>query len=77
MTLIATGFETTTGGIAPMRPEEMAEYLKDLKSEEQLDVPAFLRRPMYNQRRMPAPAPAPAAAPKMNRPAPTYNGWNR
>jgi len=74
ITLIATGFQASPTGMNPIRPEEMADYLKDLKNEEQLDVPAFLRRPMYNQRRVPAPQATPA--PKINRP-PAYTPWNR
>jgi len=53
ITLVATGFEQSSLGMSPARQEEIESYLKDLKSEEQLDVPAFLRRPMYNQRRVP------------------------
>jgi len=75
ITLVATGFEASTMGVSPIRAEEMAEYLKDLKSEEQLDVPAFLRRPMYTQRKMPAPAPS--AKPQQTK-APAYNSpWSR
>jgi len=77
MTLIATGFEAASmrGGNV-VRAEEMAAYLKDLKSEEQLDVPAFLRNPMIAARRTPAPA-APAQANKMNNRQPTYSPWGR
>jgi cell division protein FtsZ len=71
ITLIATGFEANSTGVSPIRAEEMAEYLKDLKNEEQLDVPAFLRRPLYTQRKMPVPATqakAPSKAPSYNSP---------
>jgi cell division protein FtsZ len=76
ITLVATGFEANQLGNSPMKAEEMQAYLKDLKSEEQLDVPAFLRRPMYTQRHMPAPAPQPAKAPQQNR-TPSYSQWGR
>ena len=57
---------------------EISGYLKTLKgdNEEQLDVPAFLRRAQFTQRHMPTPAPAPAPqkqAPK----APSYTSWTR
>ena len=73
MTLVATGFQASTMSGSPIRAEEMESYLKDLKDETQLDVPAFLRRPMYAQRRMPAPqTPAqPARAGK----SPSYSQW--
>ncbi|MDP2920213.1 MAG: cell division protein FtsZ [Dehalococcoidia bacterium] len=78
ITLVATGFQANQMGNAPIRAEEMAEYLKDLKNEEQLDVPAFLRRPMYAARKMPAPQPqqAPAQTSRTARP-PAYNPWSR
>jgi hypothetical protein len=57
---------------------EISGYLKTLKgdNEEQLDVPAFLRRAQFSQRHIPAQAPAPAPqhqAPK----TPSYNSWTR
>jgi cell division protein FtsZ len=74
ITLIATGFEANSTGVNPIRAEEMAEYLKDLKNEEQLDVPAFLRRPLYTQRKMPVPATPAKAASKV----PSYNSpWSK
>ncbi len=77
ITLVATGFQANQTGMSPIRAEEMAAYLKDLKSEEQLDVPAFLRRPMYTQRKMPVPAPqAPAKTPQANR-TPSYSQWSK
>ena len=43
ITLIATGFKSRTG---------LAQLLKGLsKSEDELDVPSFLRRPLFNHRR--------------------------
>jgi len=33
------------------REDEFTQLLKGLKSEEELDVPAFLRRPLFSHRR--------------------------
>jgi cell division protein FtsZ len=50
ITLIATGFISATG--QPIRhDEELNQFLKGLKSEEELDVPSFLRRPLFSHRR--------------------------
>jgi cell division protein FtsZ len=37
------------------REDEFTQLLKGLKSEEELDVPAFLRRPLFSHRRQPIP----------------------
>ncbi|MBI4187157.1 MAG: cell division protein FtsZ [Chloroflexi bacterium] len=57
ITLIATGFTTRTGLIGATE-DELSKLLKNLRNEEeQLDVPSFLRRPMFAHRRqMPPPA---------------------
>ncbi|MFC1987276.1 cell division protein FtsZ [Chloroflexota bacterium] len=50
ITLVATGFmsKKTSGG----RDEEMDHFLNSLrKSEDEMDVPSFLRRPMFSHRR--------------------------
>jgi cell division protein FtsZ len=62
ITLIATGFETSSLSGNNVNEAEISGYLKTLKgdNEEQLDVPAFLRRAQFTQRHMPTPAPAPA-----------------
>jgi cell division protein FtsZ len=77
ITLIATGFQTSSMGGNAISEAEISGYLNDLKSdnEEQLDVPAFLRRAQYSQRHMPAPAPM--AAPQKATKAPSYASWNR
>lgn len=52
LTLIATGFlpQEGLGGFA--QSEELTKFLTNLKkSEDELDVPSFLRRPMFSQRR--------------------------
>ncbi|HXX59581.1 MAG TPA: cell division protein FtsZ [Dehalococcoidales bacterium] len=78
MTLVATGFEANPmGGSGAMRPEVAAEYLKDLKNEEQLDIPAFLRRANATQHHAPAPVPQAAAAKtaQSNRPTSYSPSW--
>ena len=54
ITLIATGFTTNTNLPGDNKEDEITEFLKECKNEDQLDIPAFLRRPLYNQRRAPA-----------------------
>jgi cell division protein FtsZ len=52
ITLIATGFRSKTGLAGADKEEDMNKLLKGLrKSEEELDVPSFLRRPIFNHRR--------------------------
>ncbi len=51
ITLIATGFASKLGMAGVSREDEFIELLKGLKSEEELDVPAFLRRPLFSHRR--------------------------
>jgi len=53
ITLIATGFASKLGLAGVSREDEFTQLLKGLKSEEELDVPAFLRRPLFNQARRP------------------------
>jgi len=51
ITLIATGFISKTGQPTQNRDDEINQFLKSLKSEEELDVPSFLRRPLFSHRR--------------------------
>ncbi|MFQ6122937.1 MAG: cell division protein FtsZ [Dehalococcoidales bacterium] len=51
ITLIATGFTSKTGLAGVSREDELNQFLKGLKSEEELDVPSFLRRPLFSHRR--------------------------
>ena len=51
ITLIATGFASKLGLTGIRKEEELNQLLKDLKTEDELDVPSFLRHPMFNQRR--------------------------
>jgi len=50
ITLIATGFASKIG-LEPSQEDEQAQLLKNLQSEEELDVPSFLRRPLFSHRR--------------------------
>jgi cell division protein FtsZ len=57
ITLIATGFNAKMGmGKQNAEEEELTKILKNMKTEEELDMPSFLRRPMF-QRRTAAPEP--------------------
>ena len=51
ITLIATGFVSKTGQVAGKHEDELNQFLKGLKSEDELDVPSFLRRPLFSHRR--------------------------
>ncbi len=51
ITLIATGFKSKIGLAGVSQEDEFTQLLKSLKSEEELDVPSFLRRPLFSHRR--------------------------
>jgi len=51
ITLMATGFAAKMGLTEAGQEDEQTQFLKGLKSEEELDVPSFLRRPLFNRRR--------------------------
>jgi len=55
ITLIATGFTSKTGFEGANQDEELTQLLKQLKKEGELDIPSFLRRPLFNQRRQTLP----------------------
>ena len=64
ITLIATGFNAKMGmGKQNQEEEELTKILKNMKTEEELDMPSFLRRPMF-QRRPAAPEPQKNNAPE-------------
>ncbi|MFH0914073.1 MAG: cell division protein FtsZ [Chloroflexota bacterium] len=63
ITLIATGF-ATRGGLHGYNDDELAKVLKNIKSDDELDVPSFLRRPLFGRRREVGP-------PMVTRPAST------
>ncbi|MFC1870319.1 cell division protein FtsZ [Chloroflexota bacterium] len=50
ITLIATGFLSKTGMLGT-DDEEINQFLKGIKNEDELDMPSFLRRPLFNHRR--------------------------
>jgi len=51
ITLIATGFVSKLGMAEISREDELTQFLKGMKSEDELDVPSFLRRPLFSHRR--------------------------
>jgi len=52
ITLIATGFATQRGLTGAGQDEELTQLLTGLKkSEDELDIPSFLRRPLFSHRR--------------------------
>jgi len=51
ITLVATGFTSKIGIPGANQEEELTQLLQSLKSEEELDVPSFLRRPLFDHRR--------------------------
>ncbi|MFC2056541.1 cell division protein FtsZ [Chloroflexota bacterium] len=55
ITLIATGFISKKGMPGIARDEELTQFLTNLKGrEDELDVPSFLRRPLFSHRRQAA-----------------------
>jgi cell division protein FtsZ len=57
ITLVATGFAQASQ-LGGMGDEEITKLLKSLKVEDELDIPSFMRRPLFNERRfMGSPAP--------------------
>ena len=51
ITLVATGFSSRTGLDKSTEEDELTQMLRGLKTEEELDVPSFLRRPLFDRRR--------------------------
>jgi len=51
ITLIATGFVAKLGLTGAGQEDELTQLLRGIKSEDELDVPSFLRRPMVSHRR--------------------------
>ncbi len=52
ITLIATGFLNKEGLAGISKDEDISEFLNSIKkSEDELDVPSFLRRPLFSHRR--------------------------
>jgi cell division protein FtsZ len=82
ITLIATGFQASSLSGNKNNEAEISGYMETIKgNEEQMDVPAFLRRAQYNQRRIVPPTPS-FAPPQQQRPQQTvkstfHNSWTR
>ena len=79
ITLIATGFKSSSLSGNTVNEAEINGYLKELKSEneDQIDVPAFLRLAQLSQKRVPTPAFAPAPQKQQALRSPFHNSWNR
>jgi cell division protein FtsZ len=59
ITLIATGF-AQAATFCNMEDEEITKLLKSLKVEDELDIPSFMRKPLFGSRRtMPSATPQP------------------
>lgn len=63
ITLITTGFINKLTGTNKVGEDEVTNMLRSLKSEEELDVPSFLRRPLFSHRKQTAPSEEPATSP--------------
>ncbi|MFC1967661.1 cell division protein FtsZ [Chloroflexota bacterium] len=55
ITLIATGFAAKLGPDGTPEEDELTQLLRGMKTEEELDIPSFLRRPVYSHRRQAVP----------------------
>jgi cell division protein FtsZ len=51
ITLIATGFVSKTEFDGDSEEDEITKQLKNIKTEDELDVPSFLRRPLFSRQR--------------------------
>jgi cell division protein FtsZ len=51
ITLIATGFVSKTDFSQDEEEDELTKQLKGIKTEDELDVPSFLRRPLFSRQR--------------------------
>jgi cell division protein FtsZ len=75
ITLIATGFVAKLGLTGAGQDDELTQLLKGIKSEDELDVPSFLRRPMVSHRRQAVtPAMKPVQPPLMKETSETRRG---
>ncbi len=70
ITLIATGFVSKTEFGEAEEEDEITRQLKSIKTEDELDVPSFLRRPLFTRQRQ-----AITSADKVAKPA--SKGWFR
>ncbi len=69
ITLIATGFTSKVGLPETGQEDEVTQLLKGLKSEDELDVPSFLRRPLFSHRRQAITPSTKLVQPRINSPA--------
>jgi cell division protein FtsZ len=51
ITLITTGFQAKLGMGKDGEEDELTKLLKNMKTEDELDMPSFLRRPLFSHRR--------------------------
>jgi len=73
ITLIATGFVSKTEFGEAEEEDEITKQLKSIKTEDELDVPSFLRRPLFTRQRQ-----AITTADKLEKPASKASkGWFR
>jgi len=69
ITLIATGFIAKLGLTGASQEDELTQLLRGIKSEDELDVPSFLRRPLISHRRQAITPASKAAQPPLMTPA--------
>ena len=59
ITLITTGFHANMGMGQAKEDDELTNLLKSMRTEDELDMPSFLRRPLFNHRRQQTPVSQP------------------
>ena len=64
ITLITTGFVAPTG-VGEDEENELTRQLKGIKSEDELDVPSFLRRPLFSRKRQAVTPPDKVTSPSL------------
>jgi cell division protein FtsZ len=70
ITLITTGFISATEYSEEAEEDELTKQLKNIKTEDELDVPSFLRRPLFSRQRQ-----AFTATDKVTKPEKTASRW--
>ena len=68
ITLVATGFTAKLSPDGTVEEDELTKLLKGLKNEDELDVPSFLRRPLFSHRRQTVNSPTKLAQPPSRNP---------
>ena len=74
ITLIATGFISKTEFDGDTEEDEITKQLKSIKTEDELDVPSFLRRPLFSRQRQ-AITPSDKIAKEDYQPAQSSRHW--